>query len=253
MDDLAGEEPFSAHANEIRRALDRASIVVGYNLRFDLDMLQAEFHRLHQRPADLANKHLVDPLKIWKQCEPRTLEAAHERFVGKAMIGAHGAQADTAATARVLGGMLRSFGLENESWDEIADLCEPDRHLWIGPSHHIQWRNDAPTLMFGRHASTPLSKLAARKDGDYLRWILRRDFPPHVNEISIKALQLSPNALRAWIVRTYGPAAPEQPRSAARRRKVSSDVSDATPPTASSARKRGLSSFAASSPRASGA
>jgi len=208
MEDLVNCGTFAVHANEIRHVLERAEMLVGYNVGFDLGMLQAEFRRLGQAPIDLSRKILVDPYRLWRQCEPRTLQDAHRRFVGGAFDDAHSAAADTAATARVLLAMLDPFGLRGKNWQEIAAICEPDRHRWIGPSHHIQWHGGVATVMFGKHKRTPLDQLATEDDGDYLKWMRAQDFPPHVREICTRALQLDRDALRAWIEQGFG-SAPE--------------------------------------------
>ena len=205
MDDLVDCKGFAEYAEPIRRSLEQATILVGYNLRFDLDMIEAELRRLNARPLDLATKILIDPYRLWKQCEPRTLQGAHRRFVGRGFDGAHSATSDTAATARVLLGMLRAFGFEAQGWTEIARIYEPDRERWVGPSHHIQWREGLPTVMFGRHKGTPLARLAIEHGGDYLQWMLTRDFPRHVDAICTKALELDADALHDWLDETFGP------------------------------------------------
>jgi len=205
MDALVDCKGFAEYAEPIRRILERVTILVGYNLCFDLDMIQAEFTRLKQASLDLSGKLLIDPLQLWKQCEPRTLQGAHRRFVGRDFDGAHGATSDTAATARVLLGMLRAFGFEAQGWTEIARICEPEREHWIGPSHHIQWREGLPTVMFGRYKDAPLAQLAIENGGDYLQWILTQDFPRHVNAICAKALELDADSLHDWLDDTFGP------------------------------------------------
>ncbi len=110
-------------ADELRRIVAAADIVVGYNLRFDVEMIQSEYDRLGQPRLDLSAKQLVDPFRLWQQCEPRTLEAAHRRFVGAGFDAAHSATADVAATGRVLRGMMAVFGVGDLA--AIARLCRP--------------------------------------------------------------------------------------------------------------------------------
>ena len=77
-------------------------MLVGYNLRFDLGMIDAEFSRMNAPPLDLSGGLQIDPLRLWKQCEPRTLRDAHSRFAGGEVDKAHSAAGDTAATARLM-------------------------------------------------------------------------------------------------------------------------------------------------------
>ena len=81
MDDLKDREPFSSYAPKLRRVFEKADVIVGYNVSFDIDMLQAEFQRLRLPPIDLANKLIIDPFRLWQRMEPRTLQDAHRQGV----------------------------------------------------------------------------------------------------------------------------------------------------------------------------
>ena len=73
---------FAQVAAEIRIAFAQAAVIVGYNIDFDLNIIQAEFRRARLPELDLSKVHIVDALGLWRQCEPHNLSAAHERFVG---------------------------------------------------------------------------------------------------------------------------------------------------------------------------
>jgi DNA polymerase III subunit epsilon len=204
MEDLEVCPPFGQVAPAIREVFDVAEVLVGYNLAFDIEMLQAEFARLGQPPLDLNGKQVIDPFRLWQQCEPRSLQDAHKRFVGARFSEAHSATADVAATGRVLRGMLHHFQLPSD-WREIARVCEPEREAWVGSSRHLRWdENGRLVIGFGRHAGIPLAELARGSDATYLMWIANKDFPIHVREICGRALQMDGSALEAWVKRTYG-------------------------------------------------
>lgn len=219
MADLANCAPFAAYADEIAEVFARADVIVGYNLSFDIDMLQAEYTRLGKPPLDLTSKKIVDAFRLWQQCEPRSLQHAHRRFVGDEFAAAHSASADVAATGRVLVGMLRHFNLHDQDWGQIASVCDPGRASWVGPSRHLRWENDVIVLGFGKHMGMPLHELAAGPDRSFLRWVLEKDFPPHVAEICRAALELSGDELIAWVRERWPkpqpPAAPAQPAAPA--------------------------------------
>ena len=124
--DLAAEPPFAACAAELHALFSNAQVLIGYNVGFDLDMLQAEFERAGLPSLDVADKLVVDPCALWRRMEPRGLQQAHRRFVGTTFDGAHRAQADVTATAAVLCGMLAAFGLQAE-WHSLAELCRGRR------------------------------------------------------------------------------------------------------------------------------
>ncbi len=193
--DLEACPAFAEVAPQIIALLAAADVIVGYNVAFDIDMLQAELARAGLAPIDLATKQVVDVLRLWHHVEPRTLAAAHEKFCGAPMVNAHQAAADVAATAHVLRGMIAHWGIqpgvahqpENWNWPELATIANPfaGRDKWIGPSHHIQW-NDAghAVFAFGKNSGQRIDAV----DPGFLRWVLGKDFPSHVQDICHLAL-----------------------------------------------------------------
>lgn len=199
---LADCKPFSAHATTIASFIEEADVIVGYNVAFDLDMIQAELGRVGCPPLDLTTKHVVDVLRLWHHVEPRTLVAAHEKFCGEAMTDAHAATADVAATARVLSAMVERFGLAGQSWPEIAAIANPfpGRDKWIGSSHHVQWREDGfAVFAFGKHNGSRIDQV----DTGFLRWVLGKDFPSHVKDICHLALHKRGPELLAELAKRY--------------------------------------------------
>jgi DNA polymerase-3 subunit epsilon len=198
---LVGCPTFEAATQEFRPLLEASDVIVGYNVAFDLDMLQAEFVRAGTPPLDLTKKLIVDVLRLWHHVEPRTLEAAHKKFCGVSMEGAHQASADVAATARVLASMLEVFGLTDKTWVEIAAISDPfaKRASWLGPSSHVQWDDSGAVVFgFGKHKGAQVDRV----DGGFLRWILSKDFPPHVKDICRVALERR-LPFKGWIARNY--------------------------------------------------
>jgi DNA polymerase-3 subunit epsilon len=198
---LEGCPTFAEMAPRIESQLRAASIIVGYNLRFDLDMLQAEIARVGLPPLDLSKVLLIDPLRLWQHFEPRTLAAAHERFAGAAIVDAHTARADVDATVRVLVGMFRAFGVDGTDWKAIAAKSDPlpERHSWAGPTDHLQWRNGKIVIAFGKHKGTPLLEA----DPSYLQWMIGKNFPKHVEEIVHSALVDNVDEFLSWARSRY--------------------------------------------------
>jgi DNA polymerase-3 subunit epsilon len=208
MAELEHCEPFAAYAQEIAEVFARADVIVGYNLSFDIDMLQAEYTRIAQPLLDLSGKKIVDAFRLWQQCEPRSLQHAHRRFVGDEFAAAHSASADVAATGRVLVGMLQHFNLADHDWQQIASVCDPGRASWVGPSRHLRWEGEVIVLGFGKHMGAPVHELAAGPDRGFLRWVIEKDFPPHVAEICRAALERPGDEFVAWARQRYGQPAP---------------------------------------------
>nr|HEX4314324.1 3'-5' exonuclease [Kofleriaceae bacterium] len=209
MADLASCPTFGEYADEIVQVFATADVIVGYNISFDIDMLQAEYARIQRPPLDLGTKQIVDAFRLWQQCEPRSLTHAHKRFVGDEFAAAHSASADVAATGRVLVAMMEHFRLADRDWAQIASVCDPGRASWAGPSRHLRWDNDVIVIGFGKHLGVALHELAAGPDRSFLRWVIEKDFPPHVGEICRHALDRSGDELMQWARVHYAPAKPE--------------------------------------------
>jgi len=213
--DLEGCPSFAAVADDITAVFAETDVIVGYNIAFDIEMLQAEYARIGKPLLDFAGKKVVDAFRLWQQCEPRSLQHAHQRFVGNGFAAAHSATADVAATGRVLSGMLRAFNLVEDDWDAIAGKCDPQRSSpwnqrasWAGPSRHLRWEGEIVVLGFGKYANAALHELAAGPDRSFLRWVIDRDFPVHVAEICRAALDLPGDEFLAWARRRFPPPAP---------------------------------------------
>jgi DNA polymerase III subunit epsilon len=241
MEDLASCASFADYADEIAQVFAAADVIVGYNLSFDIDMLQAEYTRIGRPYLDLSGKQIVDAFRLWQQCEPRSLQHAHRRFVGDEFAAAHSASADVAATGRVLVGMLRHFQLDNQDWSQIAQFCDPGRASWVGPSRHLRWDNEVIVFGFGKHAGAAVHELAAGPDRGFLTWVVGKDFPPHVAEICKAALERNSDEFVAWARQRYGQAAPTvQPPFAASATPAA--VTPAAPPPARPTKKKSRAS-----------
>jgi DNA polymerase-3 subunit epsilon len=206
MTDLEHCASFAEYADEIAMVFAQSDVIVGYNLSFDIDMLQAEYMRLGRPLLDLSTKKVVDAFRLWQQCEPRSLQHAHRRFVGEDFASAHSASADVAATGRVLEGMLKHFRLAGQDWTSIATICDPGRSTWVGPTRHLRWEGDVIVLGFGKHGGAPVHELARGPDRGFLRWVIDKDFPPHVAEICRAALERNGDEFLAWARERYGQA-----------------------------------------------
>lgn len=208
-EDVASCPIFPDVAAEFLPLIAEVDVIVGYNVAFDLDMLQAELARATIPPLDLTGKQVVDVLRLWHHVEPRTLVAAHQKFCGAELVNAHQATADVAATARVLMAMLETFGLQDRSWPELAAVSNPfaNRSAWLGPSPHIQWDGSGAVVFgFGKHKGSQV----AHADRGFLKWILAKDFPPHVKKICSTALERN-HRFNEWISTFYPRPAPKVP------------------------------------------
>lgn len=210
MEELDGEPSFCECADDFMPLFEQAGAIVGYNVEFDIQFLEADCRR-NDVDLDLwGDKAVIDLYKLWRIHEQRRLADAHVRFVGSEPDGQHTADGDVRATAAVLDGMMKEFRLETSSWEELSSLCFPGRACWIGPSRHVQWEEGAATVAFGKHSGTALIELAEKEPG-YLSWISEQgSFPEHVKDMAREALSATdPAAFHAALAEVYGRAPQE--------------------------------------------
>lgn len=175
--DLVGCPSFKDHAEELRDIFNAADVFIGYNVQFDIDMVNSELERSGLK-IDMAGKLIVDPLRLWMEREPRNLESAYERFHGGKLEGAHEAKADTIAAGKVLLGMMRKWGFSENNWAELAMACNPARANYVGDTHHFIWEGDVAVFGFGKHKGKPLLE-----NKGYLQWMQGASFPSSVQNI----------------------------------------------------------------------
>lgn len=183
MKDLEKEDTFAKWSQILFDLFNTADVLMGYNVKFDIAMMEAEFKRTGHT-IDLLSKLVVDPYKMWLQKEPRKLTDATQYFLGEDLKGAHEAEADVKATEKVFQAMVDKYGLQEATWDEMATVCEPNRARWVGATRHFEWdANGKVIFAFGKHAG----KRAYHEKG-YLDWMLKQDFPENVKTTIRKML-----------------------------------------------------------------
>ena len=177
MKDLEDCPRFIDVAHEIYPYFEQAEVLIGYNLGFDIAMVGEAFSRCDIR-VDWKSKLIIDPLKLWYQQEPRNLESAHKRFVGRPLEGAHGAEADVQGANDVLFAMMEKWDMIGKNWTEMADLCEPERHTFVGITNHFLWDEQGKVIFgFGKHKGE-----RAARNISYLKWMLSGTFPSSVKD-----------------------------------------------------------------------
>lgn len=184
--DLAGCDTFAAHAGTIKAMIESAEAVVGYNPSFDRGMIDGEVRRLPgERP--IVWPILVDAKRLWDVYEPREkrdLTNAYRRFVSRdGFQGAHGALADSRATAAVLRAQMLEFGLVGTPWGEM----DPERKLWWGPTSHVLSVDGHLVVNFGKSRGVRVVDV----DVGYFRWVAERDFPRHVLMLALRVIRMS--------------------------------------------------------------
>lgn len=198
--DLKDCPSFKEVGGDIVKLFDSAEVIIGYNVLFDLQILQAELSRNGFKQIALNEKKILDPLNIWRRMRPRKLTDAYKKFCGKDLEGAHSAEADVKATAEVYSAMHKRFELDKLSIEELSAMSMPSD--WVGISHHIKWRNKTPVFSFGKGNGKPVWDFI-QSDPSYARWMKNADFPPHVTEICDNAVEMEKDEFLSWIAKSY--------------------------------------------------
>ncbi len=171
----------------------------GYNIiKFDIPMLIREFAR-SGLTFSTEGRRIVDAFNIFCKMQPRNLSAAYRFYCNKEMENAHSAEADTLATVAIYEGQLAMY----ENWkkgdfpenvehfpqtlDEMHEFCKMQQPDAVDMNGRFRWRENEVVVAFGRYSGMPLRKLA-EESPDFLRWLLKADFPDDVKKIAEDAL-----------------------------------------------------------------
>lgn len=161
---------------------------VGYNIRFDLRVLAAEFKRL-EITWSYDGARILDAYRVWQIIETRSLEDAAEHWLGvmekvkrKGRDGPHGAMFDTRLSTLVLASQLVKHEQVPRTVQGIHDLCWPG---WFDGEGKLKWRNGELCLAFGEHRDRPLRTV----NKGYLNWMIHKDFSNMVKDACRNAIQ----------------------------------------------------------------
>lgn len=189
---VADAPTWSTHAERMAKGFTNVDFA-GYNVRFDLQVLEAEFKR-----CDLDWSHsgaVIDGFRLWQVLEPRTLSDAIHHFLGERHDGAHRAGADVAKTWQLIKAQIHRLEERTEAqipWP-FASVAALHQLLWPRPANAVDaagkiiWINNVACLgpWSKKHGNKPLSEVPK----DYLRWIAENDFPADVKRIVLDARQ----------------------------------------------------------------
>ena len=159
--------------------------IAGYNiLSFDAPLLNNEL--LRARYAwDYTDVSFVDACVIARRKEPRDLTWARKFYCGAEHEGAHGALADSKASAFVLQAQIERYADVPQTIEELAKYSNYDKAIADLSGKFKITESGEIVFGFGKHRD----KLA-RDEKDYLRWMLNADFAPDTKAVARKALGL---------------------------------------------------------------
>ena len=171
--DVADEPTFASYAEAISLYFKGCDIGGFNSTKFDIPLLVEEFLRAKvDLPFDEDTK-FIDALSIYHKYEKRDLSTAYMFYCGKDHTGAHGAEADTLASAEVFQAQLEKYGLE-ASIDSLHALCNNGNES-IDYGRKFK-RNEYGHIVFnfGKNKNK-----RAIDDPGYLDWMLKGEFSRH--------------------------------------------------------------------------
>lgn len=175
---VKGHPAFSHWAATIQAWVSEPEVVlVGFNSRrFDTLILDAELRRHGQAGIRLEVIQEIDVLRVWHELEPRTLEGAVQRYLGRPPDPnrAHEADWDADAALRVLQSMMdyHRFNLT-----EAIKLSKPEDE--VDRFGRLRRDEDGDLIFnFGKHLGERCCEHV-----DYLTWMSEKGFPDTVLEI----------------------------------------------------------------------
>ena len=159
----------------------------GYEVRFDLEILGAEFKRagINYQKGDSI---VLDVKQIHFKLDPRDLSSAYLKYCGKKLENAHKAESDVKATIEILEAQLTQHNELPNDVSALEQFSNPRDPSWIDNVGKIKWHNGKAVINFGQHQGKTLEDLA-KNTPDYLQWMTKTDFSSEVKDIINEALE----------------------------------------------------------------
>ena len=177
---VADKPPFEDVAAEILKTIEPCDFI-GYNLRkFDIPFLHQHFARLRMH-WNIRERNVIDVGELYQIKDPRTLEAAVEKFCGRKHLGAHDSENDAIETVEVFQGMREWYedvgAIENVA--ELAKATQREEFIDLA-GKIIKGKDGRPTYAFGERTKGVAVEddwLNSDPGRSFAEWMLRQDFP----------------------------------------------------------------------------
>lgn len=192
-DDVKDSPTFAQLVPSLVRGFTGADFA-GYNVRFDLEIIAAEFARA-RTPWSYDGARVICGHRLWQVACPRSLEHFATEYMDPdvklaASSGAHNALGDVRwATGGIAGLLWRVVKDDPSKMPALGDtkqlgkstvqvlheICWPD---WYDAEGKLRWRDGELCISFGEHRETPLRDVPA----GYKTWMLKKDFSDKVKD-----------------------------------------------------------------------
>ena len=186
-EDVRGAPTFRQIAKGLLELIGDADLA-GFNIRrFDVPLLDREFHECGL-DLRVPERRLIDAMVIFHRKERRDLAAAVQFYLGREHAEAHSAEADVVATAELLDAQLERYSDLPRNVDALEGWSGANRAAAVDRSGKFAWREGEAVFAFGKHQGKTLRQVADEA-ADYLKWVLKSDFPSDSKELVAAALR----------------------------------------------------------------
>ncbi len=190
-EDVREAPVFKAVAGEILQFIGSADLG-GFNVeRFDLPLMAREFLDAGFK-FEWEGRTVYDAQKVYHLNEKRDLAAAYQFYCKKELKGAHTALADTEAAYDILVNQVKKYG---EGQEDISVLNKFE-YVTLTESYDEDgkfcWWNGKLYPTFGKYRRKASLEDIAKKDRNYLEWILQSEFKDDVKLLIKSVLNGAP-------------------------------------------------------------
>jgi DNA polymerase-3 subunit epsilon len=187
-DDMVKDCPkFEDVADEIFHYFEDCDLA-GFGMgRLDIPILEEEFLRCNLK-FNPNERRQFDAQRIFHKKEPRDLSAAMRFYCNEELTDAHGAEADTEATLRVLEGEFAKYEdlpTDPEQLDRLINDRDP---FMLDRDGRLRWLDGEITINFGKKKGLRLRDLII-DEPSFIKWMLRGDFGHDTKEILKNAME----------------------------------------------------------------
>ena len=180
--DVKDAPVFSSIAGKVLAFLEGTDLG-GFNVeRFDLPLLAREFLDAGIK-FDHASRTVYDAQKIYHLHERRDLFAAFAFYCHQELKDAHSATADAQATLAILQEQLKRYAASREDIEALKDFEYKQSSEYFDNERKFRWWNGDLYMTFGKYAKKEPLKTIAKKDPQYLEWVLDKDFSDEVKNM----------------------------------------------------------------------
>jgi DNA polymerase III subunit epsilon len=152
----------------------------GFNVeRFDLPLLAREFLDAGIK-FQYADRAIYDAQKIYHLHERRDLAAAFAFYCHQELKDAHSAVNDAQATLEILKAQLKRYTDGRQDIESLKIFDYKQTGEYFDTERKFRWWNGELYMTFGKYAKRETLRSIAKKDPQYLAWVLEKDFSDEV-------------------------------------------------------------------------